>query len=266
MSTDMLVMSDTHIGALGGLVPPRFQISGEPRADDESKHAAARRQYTAAVQRAMWNWAALNILRLRPKVLVLNGDIIDGRQRKSSGEGLWSTKIKDQADAAISVFRQFRRAGTKVYMIRGTVYHDGESGEEYIADALDAEIAEHPFLEINGVVFDLRHKEGGATAPAGRPALRNSMLSNLLWAAKEQQPVADVTIRSHLHSYYHEGDDRWLGIITPGYQWLSSYGQLEVNRPITVGSVYFSKIQKGDIQWQGLVARLPELKAQLWKI
>jgi hypothetical protein len=265
-SPDALFLSDTHIGALGGLCPPRHWESAIPPEPGETASNAARRLFVASVQREMWNWTERNILSLRPKYLVLDGDIIDGAQKKSAGVGVWSTKTKDQADAAISILSRFKKAGTRIMMCKGTRYHDEEYGEEYIADALGAHIAPHAFIEIEGVIFDVKHKETGANCPAGRPGLRNSHLNNLLWNARDQQPIADVTIRGHLHTFFYEGNDQWLGIVLPGMQWLSEYGQLEVGRPIMNGAVHFTNIQKGNLQWHPIIAKLPEFKAHIYKL
>ena len=268
--TSVLILSDLHVGALGGLTPPSKWTSIEKADPGESRGAYQRRMFTGIMQRQIYNWFCENIVPLEPDVLIVNGDALDGAQKKSNGVGVWSTKVKEQADAAKSLIEMVAGPKTKVLMVQGTPYHDGQYQEETIADAIDAEFVPRGFVDVNGLVFDVRHKVGGMKTPAGQPTLRQSMLANLLYAAKGLQPQADVIVRSHLHSFYHMGDETWLGIVTPGFSWASEFGQLEVDRPISVGAIFFPGIVNGDdagsVTWYPLIARLgcqraPVLKA-----
>lgn len=257
----VLILSDLHVGALGGLTPPSRWTSVEPGEPEETSAAYRRRMFTGTLQRQMYNWFCRVIVPIKPDVLILNGDLLDGKQKKSGGVGTWSTKLKEQADAAASLINMVAvERKTKILVVQGTPYHDGEYQEETIADALHAEFLPRGFVDVNGLVFDVRHKVGGMKTPAGQPTLRQSMLANLLYAAKGLQPQADVIVRSHLHSFYHMGDETWLGIVTPGFQWASEFGQLEVDRPVSIGGVYFPGITNqdtaGDVTWVPIIARL----------
>jgi hypothetical protein len=261
-SKSVLVVSCTHVGHLGGLCGPGNWQSLDTK--------DPKLLLVGTLQRQVYKWWDKTICPLAPDVVVHVGDVIDGPQNKSGGEDLWTTRQEVQAEAAVELLGMLRKPRSKFYMAKGTRYHDPTNQEQAIANALNAECCEpQAFVDVNGVVFDCKHKVGGGGTPSGRPGMRNQMLHNLLWSRRGGQPPADIIVRGHLHDYYHEGDETYTGIVVPGVQFFSEWGQLNVSRPISIGCVFFPEVSKGmkagDVSWHPLIAKLPALAPRVYK-
>jgi len=262
MPKSMLVLSCLHVGHKGGLCTRGKWQSLE---SDDPKDILI-----GTVQRQISKWFDNVVCATRPDIVTLAGDMIDGDQHKSNGEDLWSTSTHDQAEEALRVLRPLTKHNPKFFVVKGTRYHDKDKREDYLAGQLKAECCEpQVFLDVNGVKFDVKHKLTGGNTPAGRPGMRNQMLANLQWARRDGQPIADIFVRGHLHTYYFEGDETYTGIVVPGCQWYSEFGQLNVSRPISLGCVFFPSIEKGmkpmEVPWRPLIARLPALAPRVFK-
>lgn len=260
-SKSVLVVSCTHVGHKGGLCGPDNWQSMET---DDPKLLAI-----GTIHRQVYGWWKQEILPLRPDVVIHSGDIIDGPQGKSDGRDLWSTDQGEQAESAVRLLKPLVR-NAKFFVVEGSEYHDPEGREAQIARELGAECCTpHAFVDINGVMFDCKHKITGGNVPSSRPAMRTAMLQNLLWCRKGGQPLADIIVRGHMHEYYFEGDSQYTGIVVPGMQWFSKFGQLNVQRTISVGCVFFPCVESGmearDVAWVPLIAELPALAPRVFK-
>ena len=123
----------------------------------------------------------------------------------------------------------------------------------YKAHALG--IQDHGYFDINGVIFDVRHKIGNSQLPhtKGTP-LGREKLQNLLWHEHGEVPLAKVIVRSHVHNYHklsgwnsHVGE--WHSMTTPALQGLGgSYGVRECSQTIDWGIVLVEVTPKGNIK------------------
>ena len=261
-SKSVLVISCTHVGHKGGLCGPDNWQSLET---DDPKLLVV-----GTLQRQVYKFWTDQIVATRPDVVIHTGDIIDGPQYKSSGEDLWSTRQEDQAKAAIKLLRPFRQQRAKIFFCKGTRYHDPQNREQMIAEELHAECCEpQVFIDINGLLFDCKHQIGGGNVASSDPSIKNAMLANMLWNRRGGQPLADIIVRGHLHDFYHCGDASYTGIVVPGLQWYSEFGQLNVSRPISVGCVLFPNVEDWmmarDVSWIPLLAELPALAPRVFK-
>lgn len=71
--------------------------------------------------------------------LIINGDAVDGLQKKGALSHVWTDNLKDAADDCLRLLRMFKPK--TVHFIRGTPYHTQTYGmdiEEYIAEKLGA--------------------------------------------------------------------------------------------------------------------------------
>lgn len=253
---NILSIGDTHCGHDGGLTAPEFQ---RPLTNETDGH----RLNVAQTQRDLYNWHRTSVVHGGPyDIVILGGDFVDGKQGKSDGEDLWSTRRKDQVECAVKCLRPLIRKGrTKVFGVKGTRYHTEGDWDDEVLEELGAEVSHHEFLEINGKVFDVKHKIGCGGAPSSRPGVRNEWLHSLIWNAHGAGPRADVVIRHHAHTYWHEGDGAYLGIVVPGMQWFSDFGQLNVSRWIGIGCVKFT-METGSKEmpkWEAMLAKLDGL-------
>ena len=243
-SKKVVVLSDLHCGHRSGLTPPGWQYSKE--ASDETNRRFA------DMQSSMWNWFSDSIKKLgKIDVLIINGDAIDGKGERSGSTELIEPDMLKQADMATEIIHHINAA--KVFMTNGTPYHTGkgEDIETVIAKGVNAEIRGHHFIDINGVMFDVKHKTSGSNVPHGRfTAIARDALWNEIWSLnKNGQPLADVVIRSHVHYLAYCGDNRKLGIITPALQGFGSkYGERQCSGMVDVGFIYFD-VNNGGYSW-----------------
>lgn len=260
----VVVISDLHCGHRAGLTPPGWQYQMEG-ADEE-------RLLFAKTQRAIWNWFQKAIESLKPiNALFVNGDCVDGKGAKTGGvEQLESDRIK-QVDMAAHIINTI--AAEMVVMTYGTAYHTGaeEDWERLVADRVGAvKIGGHEWPEVEGLVFDLKHKVSGSTIPHGRyTALARDAMWNELWANREGQPLADVYIRSHVHYCVWLGAPGKLGVITPALQgWGSKFGTRDCSGIVDIGFISFDVQGKEAYTWKRHIFQprfVKEKTLPLWK-
>lgn len=229
----LVVISDLHCGHRAGLTPPGYQYN-----DSEE---GARAKYSM-IQRTMWDWYSKTITELYPiDVLVVNGDAVDGKGDKSGGTELLDADRHAQVDMAIECIKK-ANAGQHFFTY-GTAYHTGrdEDWEKVLAREFDSEIHSHLFMNIEGVIFDFKHKVGSSAIPHGRAtAPLRDKLWNVLWAERDLQPKANIIIRSHVHYFGVAGDSRGLVFTTPALQGPGSkFGARECSGTMDVGLMVF---------------------------
>ena len=189
------VIADLHCGSRWGLTPPEYWTSLTPDA-------------------AKWLWEQYRTLcRQWPKLdlLILNGDMIDGKQRRSTSTGLLTASLEEQTDVAIAALRPIVSRAAKVIRLEGTAYHesyDGPLGKLDLAlgiqTPLDYTRRIVRDIELDGdAVLNIKHQpEGEGTLYRGTALDRE-----VLWAAvteyRRSIPRATHLIRSHLHSDAH---------------------------------------------------------------
>lgn len=254
----ILVVSDFHCGHKVGLNRP--------------EHISGTRLPWQKANLAYWEWFSENVAKHGPyDIIFANGDLIDGKGQKSGGVEQITTNREDQVNMAIEIIEHIpKKKGWKMVITRGTPYHAGdeEDWENKIADHFKAKIGEHEWVDVEGVVFDLKHHPaGGSSVPHGRhTAVARDRLWNVLWAEKKLQPKADIFIRSHVH--YHNGaiGNGWLAMTTPALQGFGSrYGARRCSGEVDYGFVTF-EVEKGAYSWQAHIAQLEEQRATLIKL
>ena len=101
-------------------------------------------------------------------------------------------------------------------------------------------VSGHLFLDVNGCVFDIKHKVGKSTIPHGRltPLIRAAMW-NTIWNAIGRQPKARFFVRSHVHYYESWKNSHWEGVITPAFQYNTTFGIRECEGTVDIGFIYF---------------------------
>ena len=240
----VVVISDTHCGHMTGLTPPEYQLM------DDSLYAK--------FQKESWNWYVNMIERLKPiDVLICNGDMIDGRQEKGGGQELLvgdRFKQIQMAQRCINVFD-----AKKIYLTKGTPYHVGklEQFEVDLAEKVGGDIKAVQKLNINGCVFDVRHKIGRSAIPHGRftTMARRGMWNDLMTIGKSEQR-ANIIIASHVHYFIYLGhSNNRLMITTPALQGYSEYGAMECEGNVDYGMVKFDISENGVVKdWKCYMA------------
>jgi hypothetical protein len=169
---------------------------------------------------------------LRPKPLViLNGDLVQGVNAKD-GQIIGAT-VAAQTDAAYALLAPLRDAAQRLYVVRGTEWHDGKAADylEMLAQRLDA--VPDPttgqkswwelYLDVGGPVIHCAHHIGTSSVPwyEATVPLRD-MLMQLAELARfygEQAPNVRLGVRSHRHRFIHVQAPPDLQVfVTPAWQ------------------------------------------------
>ena len=245
----VVVISDLHSGSDVGLTPPDWQQD--------------------ILQAELWEVYAEMIEALRPiDVLIVNGDLIDGKASRWGGTGLITTDRHIQSDMATEAIA-FTDA-TEIYLTYGTPYHTGrgEDWEAIVARNLGVPIEPQLWVNVNGVVFDAKHFTSASSVPYGRhTTIARDRLWNILWADMEQQPKSDIFIRSHVHYFNYCGGTNWVAMTTPALQGLGSkFGSRIPSGTVDFGLVYFDVYDDGSFSWDVDTILIETQKSQAYVV
>lgn len=246
-SKRVVAIADMHCGHRAGLTPPEWQLNPE-NPDDEK---------WLAIQSEQWKWYKRTIAKLKPiDLLLVLGDCVDGKSLKADSRDTIRRKRREQVEMAMTCIDL---ADAKyISMVYGTRYHVAD-WEDDLCSALGekATIGAHEWPEINGVVFDIKHKVGSSHA-AEHTRLTSIMREqqwNSLWAESGRQPKGDILLRAHVH--YHRAGKRMIGdravwaIICPALQGVGSeFGGEQCSGTVDFGLLQFDVAPNGDVGWR----------------
>lgn len=251
----VVTISDLHCGHEFGLTPPAWQYKndGHPRIAKAAKF-----------QRALWSFATEALDDLKPiDVLICNGDAIDGKGDKSGGIEQITTDRLEQCEMAAE-FINYAEA-KQVRLLYGTRYHVGkdEDFEQVLAERVNGSIQGHGFFDVNGCIFDVKHKVGSSSIPHGRmTALARARLWNTVWSQEhERQPKANIIQRSHVHYFNYAGGRDWLAMTVPALSYGTSYGIRECEGIVDIGMIVVDIDKAGGWRWNPLLAEFNLMKA-----
>lgn len=254
------IFADLHCGHGAGLTHPNWHVSGANRKGKRVKKAMQEgwKGFMAALDSVLPLDAA-----------IWNADTIDGRNRRAGGTELVTIDREEQADMASRVVQT---VGAPVNIFTyGTPYHTGdlEDWENLVAREFGGDIKAHQFVNVEGLVFDVKHKVGGSVIPHGRfTAAARERLWNLEWSDREDgQPKADIIIRSHVHYHAYCGTSNWLAMTTPALQAAQTkYGARQCSGTVDFGFITFDVNSKEDWSWQSHLVPLAVVKCAATKV
>jgi hypothetical protein len=229
----VLLAGDLHCGHMAGLTPKGYQI---PESHDNPVHRTF-----AQFQRETWDFFDKSIMSLKPFThAIWNGDLIDGSGKKSKGTELITTDRLLQGEMAQKVIETVD-AGVNVISF-GTGYHtgEGEDFESVIAANTGAIINAENLLKIGDVIFNVKHHVGGSGTPYGAatPILRDAIWSDL-WSQLEDNPNAQIIVRSHAHTFIQVDDGSRHAIVLPALQGaFTKFGTRRCSKIVHWGFVY----------------------------
>ena len=258
MTKTVIALGDLHCGHRAGLTPP----------ENMSDINAFKK--TCKLQCEMWaRYISLVKQYYKPDLVIANGDMIDGKGDKSGGTELWSTDRLQQSEAAVKSLKAWN--AKKYVLTYGTAYHvskDGEDFESLIADKLNCKIHNHAQINVNGIIFDVKHHVGSSSVPHGKhTAIARERLQNLLWVDAESCTKANIVIRSHVHYFNYCGGGDWLGMTLPALQApCTKYGMRRCSNVGDWGIVIFHISDKGEYTWKSELARLETARSELIKL
>jgi hypothetical protein len=244
----VVVVSDIHVGSASGILPADYIDSSGITVPLNTG------------QRYLWDcWVDFckRAKRFVPDAIIINGDVVEGVQRKECGAGLSLRMMVDQKNAAIRVLSMLRDSAPKscaLYMTQGTAYHVGENGEmeEDIAAHIGARryysvgggqlVREVLWLDIGGVIIEAAHAIGGNSGFYRTTALDRELQWSALSGKDESKgvPKSDLIVRSHVHFFMAAEHASKQGVIVPCWQLQTHYARKSsVHRlPPDIGGVF----------------------------
>lgn len=253
----ILTIGDFHCGHKVGLTPLPWQ-----NPEDQSDPHDAK---LLRLRRVCWDFYTDTIRREGPfDAVFFNGDAIEGKGERSGGTELITTDRNKQVEMAVACLKAALGPKTKLVLTYGTPSHTGvdEDFEKQIADKLDAKIGSHEWVQVEAITFDLKHKVGSSTIPHGRyTATAKERLWNMLWAERDEQPKAQIIIRSHVHYHGWAGDHRGVAMTLPALQAAGTkYGARQCSGIVDFGLVTWT-INNGGFSWASHILECREARA-----
>jgi len=200
-----VVFADLHVGSTAALWEPEQRLAGGGRYVLNEDQEFLKK---------WWKDATNQVRRLKPDVLALVGDAIQGVSIRDGQ--LVTNRCDIQSKGAFKIIEPMREKSRQFFMFRGTPWHEGKASENtnLLAQSLDAEIDPstgeslfwEAFIRLPGgsePVIHLTHHIGAtkvswyeATVP-----LRDTLmlLSELGRWYKKEAPNVRLTVRAHRH-------------------------------------------------------------------
>jgi hypothetical protein len=258
----VVVISDLHCGHLVGLTPPDF----------DAIYPEGPKRALQKIRARCWDFYKTRLDELKPiDALIVNGDAVDGKGKKSGGTEHITVDRTEQVDMAAYAIAYAE--ADKIVMSYGTPYHTGvdEDWEDEVAKhkwVQALKIGGHDWIDVNGLIIGYRHKVGSSTIPHGRHTqMAKERLWNLLWAERDEYPRSDVIIRSHVHYFNFCGGDGWLAMTTPGLQaYGSKLGVRAMSGTVDFGLVWFDVWSKEKWRWDKALLRFRHVKPVVLKV
>ncbi len=136
-------------------------------------------------------------------LLIVMGDVIEGRNQRGQQAGLHSAVLGDQVEAAIEAYRPLTKRFNRIMRVDGTPYHElYDKAIKWFDEALGVERSSQ-VLNIrlgDGVLNVAHHPAGGSALYLGTKMDRQT-----LWASIQTEagkiPKARWIVRAHLHEF-----------------------------------------------------------------
>jgi len=224
---NIVVVSDLHLGCQLGLMPvQRFRLDG-----GGYYHRSRLQAVVARYWREFWDDFVPYATKGEPFAVVINGDLIDGRHHRATTQ--ISQNLADQrrlAEIAIDPIHEACKG--RLFVVRGTPAHSGESGEdeESIAKAIDAmpdEFGRYSrndlWIRCGDALCHFMHHIGTSSRMAYETSAVMAELSEeFTVAARFSNQPPDIVCRSHRHKNVEISvpTDRYRGFsfVTSGWQ------------------------------------------------
>lgn len=241
----VLCVSDSHAGSRVGLTPPSWMFQDVP---STKSHMLNLRD----MQEEMWWWWVDTIKEIGPvDVLIHCGDVIDGKADKDGSCGLITASMNEQVDIACEVFDMVK-ADSK-FVVYGTGYHTASKGEDFekvFADKMGASIDGRLWIDVNGVLFDVRHAIGSSSVPQGRAnSLSKEWVWNTFWKEKGMQKHSDIILRGHVHYHTEVSNCHFKAMSLPSLQGPKTrFGERICSGTVDFGVVVFDVPKEASLQ------------------
>ncbi len=166
-------------------------------------------------------------------LLVINGEPMDGANKKQVGQQSWTTNIEDQMQDFMKLAKRCNY--NDIMFVRGSGYHvqvDGTNFEEVLANRMKAlryksyggqgATDNYAFVECYGKLFNFSHHVGFNKWAAYRTTAIAREMAGMHFEKDKLHP-ADVIVRSHVHYFVHVEFVNTHGFTTPAWKFPDSH-------------------------------------------
>jgi len=284
-SIALAVISDGHVNSTVALCPPIFHY------DDGGTYRPSRGQ--VALRESFYDFCnSFDKVKAGEKIVVMNGDL--GELGGGNGKS-WQMVSRNPASimrACDDMYEPIVDIADKVYVVRGTPFHSGQSSwieEMYarnidnvvpfsVSDEIDEEtgkpkkiVASHWHLQKTcaGVKFDIKHQGSMGSLPWTQKHAALKLVERNLWHYMIDKKIdpPDVLIRSHQHKYAADFENYpTAGIFTPCWSLITEYAyhrNME-NDTATIGGIWF-KCSEGKYEYKKLIYE-PKDEREIWVV
>lgn len=201
------ILGDTHVGSTSALWPKSASVEGGGEYEQNSAQVFLWR---------CWITALTEIQAFKPDIIILNGDTLQGVSHKDCS--LVTNNVAAQQAAAHQLLAPLRDLCQRLYVVRGTEFHDGRSAQhaESLAAQLGAEEEASTgqasrwelWLSLGGILCHIKHAIGTTSLPTseGTVPLRDllQLRGELARHVKGKPLDLRCIVRSHRHRSIHE--------------------------------------------------------------
>lgn len=205
----VLIVNDLHCGSICGLGVPAFVGS-----------ANYRLPFTETNQFLYDKWMEMVRDVGQVDLVIANGDLVEGLNKKKNGEEIITPYITDQCSMAVELLK---RINSKNYAFTGgSPYHTGQdiNGDQEVCARIGGTwFGPDGKIELEGIKIHVRHVNSYSKVPYARAT---SLLFEQCIAAIEGDST-DIFIRSHTHKFVYAGINGRLSMTTPCWKASDTY-------------------------------------------
>ena len=285
----VLVINDIHDGSIHAI------CSAKPIAEG---HKVKPNKGQVALLKG-WK-ECIKLMGEAPDIIIINGEPIDGNNKKGFSKELWSQELVDQVRDFKKLFEMIpqryegadgkifdslpKNAGTakkltKTYLTRGSTYHvdiEGTPIEEFVGDYIGAEsynylkASYHLQFRINDKLISFAHETGySKNYPARGNKLAQEWTTHAA-TAKSDKDKWNLSVRAHIHQINTRSfGPKWAGITCPCWKYsLGDYFERHgpSGVPSDIGMTVIEIPVEGEISYEFLIPKGVELKNKVIEI
>lgn len=196
------------------------KVCEETSDGDENVHRPS-----AGQRRLLKLWTELVRKVGKVDIMVINGDAVDGVNRRGSGIGAWTTNLDLQARCAAELCEMFD--ADRYIATQGSGYHTGENptADGLFAEKLGAEFGTEIALNLKEEKIRLHFSHAIGVSQASWQYRTTPIARELVSALLNEKEYGKFhgVIRSHAHYYCGVEFGSHFGIITPCWQLRTPY-------------------------------------------
>jgi hypothetical protein len=154
LTKKILIIGDMHIGSNVALMPEEVETLKTEKENCQLIRASP------VQQKILKKWYEMIDTEGKVDALVVNGDIVDGYNRKGNGIGCWTTDMDTQMKTARSLIKEIHYK--KLYGTQGSLYHtnDNISVDKLTIESLNGSFSHDLALKADNIRMHFSHKVG----------------------------------------------------------------------------------------------------------